>query len=404
MSRKRILFVDDEAPVLDAFRRLMSHSSNGWDAVYATGGVAAINELMRSRFDIVVCDIRMPEVDGQAVLKKAKSEHPAAVRIVLAERDDRDAVMRVVQVAQQFVTKPCDGPSLRTALERASLMQNLLADEAVRQVVGKLEKLPSLPVAYWALTRALADAEADVSKVARIVEKDPAMCGKIMQLVNSAFFGLSSEVTSIQAAVAFLGFELLKGLALTASVFAAAEVRGHIEGFSLERLQRSSLLTARLARSIAQGTPSEDEAFTAGLLHDVGKLVLAMGMPRNFTEAARLGEERPCPVYEIEREIFGVTHAQAGGYLLGVWGLPLPIVEAVACHHLPCEAADSAFGTLATVHVADALIEELFHVPKGRAYESRLDEKFIEHVGVTERIPEWRAAAREIAIASGVMD
>jgi len=404
MSRKRVLFVDDEPRILDDLKRSMGRQAHGWDAEYAGGGVEAINALTRSRFDVVVCDASLSEIDAQAVLKKAKSEHPGAVRIVLADRAEREAVMRVVPIAQQFVTKPCDESTLVTVLERAAKIQDLLADDAVRQVVGKLEKLPSLPVAYWALTRALADAEPDIAKVARIVEKDPAMCGKIMQLVNSAYFGLAHEVTSVQAAVSYLGFELLKGLAITASVFAAAEVRGHVEGFSLDRLQRSSLLTARLARTLAGRGPTEEEAFTAGLLHDIGKLVLAMGMPRNFEEVARLREERARPVYEIEREIFGVTHAQAGAYLLGVWGLPLPIVEAVACHHAPREVADESFGTVGAVHVADVLVEEMFHLPPGRAYESSLDREFVERVGIGERIGEWREAAREIAIASGVMD
>ena len=390
MSRKRILFVDDEPQVLDELKALMALHPNGWEAVYAAGGVAAINELTRSRFDVVVCDVSMPDVDGQAVLKKAKSEHPAAVRIVLAQPAERDAVLRVVPIAQQFVGKPCEPKTLHAVLDRASRVQSLMTNELVREVVGKLEKLPSLPVAYWALTRALADAEADIPKVARIVEKDPAMCGKIMQLVNSAYFGLPHEVTSIQAAVTYLGFELLKSLALTASVFAAAEIRGNIEGFSLERLQRSSLLTGRLARSIAERGAAEDEAFTAGLLHDIGKLVLAMGMPRNFAEVSSLAEEGARPVYELEREIFGVTHAQAGAYLLGVWGLPLTIVEAVAFHHSPREANTASFGTLATVHVADALVEELFHVPPGRAYESALDEDFVERLGASASLAEWR--------------
>jgi HD-like signal output (HDOD) protein len=185
-------------------------------------------------------------------------------------------------------------------------------------------------------------------------------------------------------------------------VFAAAELGGNIEGFSLERLQRSSLLTGRLARAIADEKPYEDEAFSAGLLHDIGKLVLAMGTPCNFAEVARQCARRARPVYEIEREIFGVTHAQAGAYLLGVWGLPLPIVEAVAYHHLPHEAGGSTFGTLGSVHAADALVEELHHVPAGRAYESALDQEFLKRTGAAENVPEWRSAAREIAFASGL--
>jgi HD-like signal output (HDOD) protein len=402
MSRKRVLFVDDEPQVLDDLKDLMRLQSDGWDAVYATGGAEAIHQLMRSRFDVVVCDVRMPEIDGQAVLRRTKSEHPGAVRIVLAEPAERSTVMRAVQVAQQFVTKPCEAGALRNVLERATRMQSLLADETLQEVVGRLEKLPSLPVAYWGLTRALADSDSDIPTAARIVEKDSAMCGKIMQLVNSACFGLPREVADIEAAVSQLGFELLRGLALIASVFAAAELGGNIEGFSLERLQRSSLLTGRLARAIADEKPYEDEAFSAGLLHDIGKLVLAMGTPCNFAEVARQCERRARPVYEIEREIFGVTHAQAGAYLLGVWGLPLPIVEAVAYHHLPHEAGGSTFGTLGSVHAADALVEELHHVPAGRAYESALDQEFLKRTGAAVNVPEWRSAAREIAFASGL--
>jgi HD-like signal output (HDOD) protein/CheY-like chemotaxis protein len=402
--RKRILFVDDEPLVLDSLRLAIRPQVEAWEAVYAIGGAAAVDELARQRFDVVVCDASMPGIDGSAVLKKVKSDHPSAVRIVLSGQTEREAVMRILPIAQQFVSKPCDAEMLRSVIDRACQMQALLASESVRQVVGRLDKLPSLPVAYWALTRALADSDADIDKVARIVEKDPAMSVKVMQLVNSAYFGLPQRMNSIHSAVAFLGFEMLKGLALTASVFAAAESKAAVEGFSIERLQRSSLLTARVAKLLVSEPRRSEDAFTAGLLHDIGKLILAMSLPAEFAEVIRQAARGDRPLYEIERERLGVTHAEAGAYLLGVWGLPFPIVEAVAFHHAPCNAGEIGFDLLAAVHIADALVEEMFYVPEGQARESVLDTRFVTAIGAADAIDEWRVIARELARASGGLD
>lgn len=394
MNRTRILFVDDETAILEGLQNLLRKERRRWDLVFAPGAQAALAELGKAPFDIVVSDMRMPGMDGAALLFKVKAEYPGTARLVLSGHADRAAVLRALPVAHQFLSKPCDAVVLRAAIERTCDLHRLLENETVRRVVGNVEKLPSVPRTYTALTEAAANADAGIADFARIVESDPAMSAKVLQLVNSAYFGSAHRVVAIQQAVGFLGLELLKGLALTAHVFAAMEARA-VEGFSLEKLQRDSVLTARVAKRFLKDPKLGDEAFTAALVHDIGKIIIAMGLPEEFTKVLREAESTGSPLDVIERNVIGVTHAEVGAYLLGVWGLPFSIVESVAYHHRPSAVTEGPCEVLAAVHVADALVDQACRGRMGGAPEAALDLDFLARTGVMGELNRWRALCDE---------
>jgi HD-like signal output (HDOD) protein len=392
----RILFVDDDVNVLEGLRNALRKERHTWDMVFAVGGPAAIAEFDRSTFDVVVTDMRMPGMDGAELLQRIKETHPRTARIVLSGQAEREAVMRALPVAHQFLSKPCDVGQLRLAIQRTCNLQALLHDESVRTLIGQLDKLPSAPQLYWDITNAATQTNISLDDIAQIVERDPAFTAKLLQIVNSAFFGLSQHLGSIHQAVQYLGLDVIKGLALAEGVVGTLSVPA-IEGFSLNSLQQHSLLTARLAKRLVTNQARAEDTFTAALIHDVGQIILAHGFPERFAEAVRLAREQDCPLHEAEGHAFGVTHAEMGAYLLGIWGLPFDIVEAVAYHHTPHVTSGDDLDILAAVHLADALIDTAGHPGGEDAVRARLDEAFLTSAGMPMNLGQWRELAdREI--------
>jgi HD-like signal output (HDOD) protein/CheY-like chemotaxis protein len=394
MSLQRILFVDDEQNVLDGLQNLLRKERRRWEMVFAHGGEAALAEVEKAPFDVVVSDMRMPGLDGAQLLQRVKDLHPGTARIVLSGHAEHEASVRALAVAHRFLAKPCDADSLRVVIERTLQLRALLSDDLVRKVIGRLDNLPSIPRTYQELMRATADPEASISDVGRIVETDAAMSVKVLQIVNSAYFGLAQKMTSIQRAVVYLGIELLKGLTLVAHVFSSLE-KAAVVGFSLDRFQDHSLRCARLAKAFLKDSPRAEDAFTAGLVHDIGKLIIAKNLTRQFHEVVDevRGSDPRRPLHEVERARIGMSHGELGAYLLGTWGLPAPVVEAAAFHHFPGAVSKGPCEVLAAVHVADALLDSSCSGEGDLPSDERLDLAFLERAGFAARLPEFRAIA-----------
>lgn len=390
---KRVLFVDDDQQVLDGLQNMFRKQRNVWEMSFALGGAKALAQLGQQQIDVIVSDIRMPGMDGPTLLAQVKDQYPTTARIVLSGHVAQSDILRAVPVSHQYLSKPCDADSLRIVIERACDLRNILQDEAIRGVIGHIDRLPSVPRTYTELTRLAGDPKCSIDDMARTIEQDPAMSIKILQLGNSAYFGLARQLTSIPQAVMYLGIELVRGLALSAQVLARMEKEPGVEGFSLERFQQSSLLTAQLARSFLSDKRLAEEAFTAGLVHDIGKFIVALAAPEKFAAIVASLRASGRSFHAVEREQLGVTHAEVGAYLLGTWGLPLSIVEAVAHHHQPGLVPAEGREVLAAVHAADALIDSSCFVDASASSGDAIDVDFIERAGLAARLPEWRKLA-----------
>src|SRR6202142_789217 len=355
---KRVLFVDDEPAVLSSLERMLKSQEPHWDAVFAPGADAALALLAESPFDAIVSDLRMPGIDGAALLKTTCEKYPTVVRIVIASHEDMNGALRAVPVAHQFLLKPCDPHMLRVAVERATSLSNVLSNKMLASLIGSVNDLPVLPRTYMALREKLSDPDAAVKDVVKLVEQDIAISAKILQLVNSAIFGLPREISSVNTAVSYLGMEMLQNLVLSAGVFRIFENAASLPGFSFEEVQEHSQLTAKIASHIPAPASIHSAAVVAGLLHDVGKLVLATRAPRHFARALIGAEEEKRPLFAVEQDLMGVSHAEVGAYLLGIWGLPCPVVEAVAHHHHPDRVPQDTLDAVGIVHLANFLAHE----------------------------------------------
>lgn len=395
---RRVLFVDDEQRILEGLRRMLRPQRHEWEMAFAPGGEAALAMMEASPFDVIVSDMRMPGIDGAALLCHVREHYPQMVRIVLSGHTELSTALRVVPVAHQFLAKPCDAEVLRVAIERACHLRALLNDESIRRTVTALGDLPSLPRTYEALTKALADADTPLLTVAKIIEQDVGISAKVLQLVNSAFFGVSHAITNIQSAVSYLGVNTLKNLVLSVEIFRAFKPQKELPGFSLEKLQHHAQLTTQIAGRLPVPKHLCDIAIVAGMLHDVGKLILAWKMSEHFEKVLAESLVAGCPVYTIEERLDGFSHAEIGAYLLGLWGLPYTIVEGVALHHGPNRVPHQNFDAISAVHAANLLAHELEQSASGAEATYNLEDHHEEFaaLGVGEMIPEWRSMARSL--------
>jgi HD-like signal output (HDOD) protein/ActR/RegA family two-component response regulator len=396
---KQILFVDDEVKVLQGLGRMLRVMRHEWEMTFLDDPRQAVDLIQEKAFDAIIVDMRMPQMDGAEVLSRARESKPGMARIVLSGHAEREAAMRSVGLAHQFLAKPCDAETLRTTVSRACELRQLLFEAGLADTVCQLGKLPSLPRLYQAITEEMNKEDVSLKRVSGIIGKDVAMTAKVLQLVNSAFFGLGRRVGSIEQAVSYLGIDVIRSLVVSQSAFSSFESSDL--GF-YQNLWNHSTMTGMLAKEIAE-SESDDailhgEALQAGMLHDIGALVLAARMPEKYRETRKVAESGAGELAKREEEAFGCDHGRVGAYLMGLWGLSDRIVEAIAYHDYPSKCSYRQFSPLTAVHVGSVLVLEA--TGQGNL-EAPLDVEYLGAIGCADKIPQWREAAERVVNNGG---
>ncbi len=395
---KRILFVDDEPRILEGLQRMLRPQRLCWEMTFALSGNEALRALGAGIFDVIVTDMRMPGMDGAQLLDRVREEYPEVIRIVLSGYFDEQAAIRAVPVAHKFLMKPCNRDTLQEAIESSCGWRALLQDSGLQRVVGAMGELPTRSHTSNALLTALEDPNVHWEEVGRIVEQDVGVAAKVLQLVNSAFFHLAHEVTSISVAVSYLGLDLLKQLVLSVEVFRSFPLDDN-RSFSMEAFQNHSRLAAQVARELPVERSKASAAVIASFLHDAGKLVLAARMPQEFDAAVSAAAREQVPLHEVEKEMYGTTHAEIGAYLLGLWGMPSPVILAIAEHHHPAaEVGAFPLELSNAVHVADLLAAEYSWSGTGWVHSGHRENTLaaFTRLGMSAEAPVWRQTTEEI--------
>jgi HD-like signal output (HDOD) protein len=394
------MLVDDEATVLKVVKMAMQATIT-CEILTATSGAEALRILEKERVDVVVCDIGMPVMDGVSLVNVLAELHPEVTRLIFtALRATRDLGLHTAGAAHQFFLKPT---SIRALAEKIGAVQRLrhtLPDKGVDLIVAKVRSLPSLPAVYTELEQALGRPDSSMETVGKILEKDVAMSAKVLQLVNSAFFGMHERVTRPSQAAVLLGGEVVKALLLGLHLFTSSK-NTSILGCPIQELWRHALAVATGARQIAleEGCPLEraDECFAAGLFHDIGKNIIAENLPDSCNQIQQEVVTRGIATLEAEREVLGTTHAEAGAYLMALWGFGDPIVNACAFHHRPWQDPAAGFGTVTAVHAADVIDHE--QAPADGTPALCLDLAYLERQGLAARVDAWRRRVAGVAPA-----
>lgn len=358
MSQRNVMFVDDDPLVLGALANRLRRHRDRWRMVFAASAADALTALEAARFDVIVSDLRMPGMDGAELLERVRATFPDVVRIVLSGHADHQTLLRALPFAHQYLTKPCAAEVLADTIDRACQLGALLANPVLREVVGRIDRLPSVPELHTELVALLARPDVDLERVTEVIQADPAMAAKVIQLASSACFGPPRPVRSIRQAVRDLGAGLLASRTLASLAFVRLPDEPDCEReFSLERVQIHSLVSARFAARIAGPGERGDLAYTAGLLHDVGRIVIALAMRPHHRRIGEAMRNEACSREAAELAVLGATHAEVGAYLLGMWGVSFEIVEAVARHHA---AGTARAGTVLHAVRAGEVMAEIF--------------------------------------------
>lgn len=395
-----ILFVDDDSNILSSLRRNLHVMRDEWEMVFVDDPLEALTSISRRNFDVVVSDMKMPNMDGIELMREVKRRQPESMRIMLSGHLDRTTIMESVGSIHQFIAKPCKPEKLKQTIHRASLLKRVIDNDAIHQLVGGVGDLPTAPAAYRKILACVQDPESSVSEMAAAIGTDVAITAKLLQLVNSGFFGIPRPVASIEQAVSLLDLETIRTLVLSHGMF--ARFGGSGTGILCsESLWSYSTRCAAVARMIAleqvMSTTAVENAVASALLHDVGKLVVAAGKPKEYSEVLRRAGEQNAFSDEIEFDLLGTTHSEVGAYLMGLWGYPNSVVEAVAFHEKPSQCDARQFGLAGVVHVASRLAlssgerddaDRAFHV----------DFRYLETAGVIDSWPKWKAGSDNLKI------
>jgi len=400
--RKRILFVDDDALILKGLERSMRSLRGDWDMAFACGGMEALDLLKEAQYDVVVSDLQMPGINGVELLSRVKSLYPSSVRMALSGQADQQTALQCLEVAHQYLSKPCDPRLLKARIHQAGTLGQGLPGERTRDLANLIDHLPALPALYSRLKEALDSDQAGTDVLGRIIGQDPGMTARLLQVANSGFFGQERRIIDPVQAVTRLGSENVRSLVLAHGLFDQMGSLG-TRTLTHEQVWAHSLGVAAGARAIARmegaAGPEADEAFTAGLLHDAGILVLASKFGRAYEEVVQGAIAEQVEVEEVERRTFGATHSGVGACLLGLWGLPERVIEAAAWHHNPSWSGQTAFGPLTAVHVADAL-------GTGAGGHPVFERGFVDNyhllvVGKQDRLHVWKGALEWAALGTG---
>lgn len=353
----RIVIAGEEAARAAEFDAVLADFGLDWTIDWLPVGTSV--DPAMSAFDVFVCGLRPGPIGGPELLARVAALYPQAVRILLLDQDVQEASVDIAQGldgAHRVLARPLDPIELVNAVESVVDLRELLDNEELKRVLGRVNSLPPPPRLYLQLTRLLRDPDASNAEIAQALSQDPAIAAKVLRLCNSAYFSGGREITDMRAAVTRLGHQTLLRMVLTIEAFSSSSV---IPSQEREAMQDRALRASNLARRLLPG-PSAELAATASLLAEVGRLLpgVSSGAP-----------DQPGPGY-----------AEAGAYLLGLWGLPMPIVEAVAYQHQPGRLRAAGFWVPGAVHVATALVA-------GRDP----DVEYLRSVGMLDRLPQWQA-------------
>lgn len=385
----KALFVDDDPAVLGGLKRMLRGIRSEIESDFVDNGPDALTRMESDGYDVVITDIRMPGMSGIEVLEAVSEEHPDMARIILSGYSDKADTLRATGLAHQYLAKPCDAAGLRSAILRSVRMREELADPELRRLAGGARSLPSVPDLYNRINAELVSDDPSAARIGEIIAQDPAMSLKILQIVNSSFFGLRREVTDIGQATALLGLDTISSLVLAAGVFSTGPT-DPVSAAMVSHVYESSLEIASIAKRVAQAAGANravvEEAYLAGLIQDIGILALASNWPSRWRQVDRSHMELS------EQSIFGTTHAAFGAYIASLWGLPDSLVEAIRYHTAVDEApVTEDFGSLAALLVARAMVNSGFDLTR-----TATDTPYLETMGLAASLPEWLDAVEEM--------
>ena len=390
-----VLFVDDEPNVLSGIKRMLYPKRSVWDMTFCGGGREALQKLDETSYDILVTDLLMPEMDGAALLEAVFTRHPSVIRLVLSGQSEKQRIYKVSRYAHQFLAKPLQSEQLAQAIDRMISLRDVITNPDVQQLAASLDRLPALPAVHQRILLELQAPQPSMARLGELITQDMGLSATMLKLVNSSFFGLRSPASSPAFAVNLLGLDVISGLVVSTGLFHSFDP-SKFPGYRLDGLWQHSLNTGLVCKAIARfeglDASKQDDLYVAGILHDIGKLVLLSSAPEVYARTIAACQRDNTAIWRTETAALGCTHAELGAYLLSLWGFSEAVIPWVNAHHMlrayPGE--DSLLAGI--VHAGNALEHEL-NVTHPEYDRQRWNFDAMQGMGLTSRLAAWRDVA-----------
>jgi len=401
-ARPRILFCDPSGSFL-RWAEEVSGAGASWDIDRVDHLQSGLQMLASRHFDAVVVAAPASPERELSYLRQLMQAAPNCVRILYTPVLSAAYLAKALDVVHRVCLNSNTREETVALIDQAVASNRQLSHESVRRSMAAFKQLPSPPSIFHELTRQLNSERTTSQHIAGVVAKDPALTARLLRIVNSSYFGLRQPVSNIQQAVTLIGTRTLRGLALAGHFGSHYKQAKEWNLFSLEALQARSLMVARLSQALAKAAGGDamlrDQAFLAGLLLDVGMVMLANEQSQSYAKIFGYAAKHNKPLAQVELKAFGVTHAQLAANLLTQWNLPPMVVDAVLYHHDPAGYFQKGLSPTAIDHVADALLPPLDSRLNLRI-NAEIDLDFLARAELDQYLPKWKMEANGFRLQS----
>jgi HD-like signal output (HDOD) protein/CheY-like chemotaxis protein len=336
-QKPTILFLDDEGAILSSLRSLFRKEGYGLQ-LYESGD-EAMHYLHDHRVDLIVSDMRMPEMSGREFLEGAATLCPDAVRVMMSGYEDKQIILDALAggLAHFYTIKPWDDGALKELIRVALARQDEIRTMRLKEILGSFVALPSLPNLHGRLLEVLGHEDVPMGEIVAEIEKSPPLVVKLLKVANSVYFGARQAITSIGDALRLIGVQYLGSIAVGLDAFEAAShsSNGQTQRI-LQNMWQDAVRRATIAKAIGKQKPGFTDhqlLYVSALLLDIGYVVRLSTQRERYMEMLALSADENIPLYEADKRVFIFTHDVIGGALLDYWNLPHPIANAVAKHH-----------------------------------------------------------------------
>jgi HD-like signal output (HDOD) protein len=363
----------------------------GWEPTSVASEADALQQLEARSFDALLVDFNFGTPDASDLLNGASEKRPETARFLMAYEADLALVAAKVSGSHQILPKPLEPASFKSRIEEG--VTDSSSDQTTSSPATDPGAAPLVPAIYSEVLKALETPGVTNEQVGKLIALDSALTTELLRLTKSAYMGLPRDISEPTQAVESLGLDAVKAL-VTALRFLAEH--SHLKPcyLSIDQIWQHSTNVAQIARDLVlfetEDRALASQALAAGLLHDLGKVVLVTNFADLYGRVYSLARKQPVPVWEIEKEMFGATHGEVGACLVGMWNMPGPIVEATAMHHEPPLGEGEQLTPLAAVHIANVLEHQLRPSDECRVAPI-INTAFLNELGLLQRLPIWRA-------------
>jgi len=387
-DKPSIVFVDDQNNVLQGFKRALRSLEETWDIHYATGGKETLRLMESTPTDIIVSDTNMPGMRGTELLKEVQTLHPEVIRLVLSGGGSRsDDISILLRTSHQFFSKPFETEKLKTMVAHLLDLREKLNDDGLKKVVAGISKLPCSPFIYDAFKKQRESSSSDLDQMGSYIAQDPGLTAKMLQSLNSAFFGVNKAGIHPFIAAQSMGPGTISYL-FDEDAHNHTIAESHLNYKFLATVYRQSLHCAYLVEALAaaENLPEalKNVGYVTGMLGNVGTIILANELAEPYAKLIP-SFKSPATQAQAEKKALGASHDAVGAYFLALWGFPGATTRAVAYSLTPDKDPDQALNLTTLLHVALAFVQ----ADDLETQKSFLNLPYLEKLGVADKLQKW---------------